>query len=437
MQRDASLRRSGRPSVATRLATLRVAMTCFVLTLSIIYLSFLYSFASVMRNQGNVETSNSDSNNNDAKLRSVSTVNRDSSASGTPHTYTEWRKLATDLAKLPPSELLDTLQRQDPFGVRAIEHAIRNAPKERTLEELLPDIETVFTCPPVEERLSFPDQRDADKAQSYRNHDEGTFIFFQHLRKAGGTNVCSLATANLPKKHLPPYYCMPDYYWHHANENIQSGTNGCAGCLHHWSNQEIMEKIGRYWIAGNEWDSFDPTRHLDLPAVFVTSFRRPLDRAVSQFRFECLENRGCKFKEIELWWEHRRDLYNVYTWTFADVRQQSRLATSTNTKDIQKRSEAVGVALDVIMQFHVIMVMEYLRFASPLVEHVLGFTDTSVLTHHVRPHNGQIQRQDSLIPKEYLSAEQYKRMSETLALDEILTDAAQRLFWERLLCKTY
>ena len=226
-------------------------------------------------------------------------------------------------------------------------------------------------------------------------------------------------------------------HWHHANDPQQSGTNGCAGCLHDWSNKEFAQKMGQYRIAGNEWQSFDPTRHLELPAVFVSSFRKPLDRAVSQFRFECLEDRGCRYKDIEPWWQHRRDLYNVYTWTFSDVRRQGQLAQSTKPADIQTRSRAVGTALDVIMQFHVIMVMEYLRFAAPLVEHVLGFTDTSVLTHHVRPHNGQIQRKDSLNPKDFLSAEQYRIMSESLALDEILHDAAQRLFWERLMCNTY
>lgn len=238
---------------------------------------------------------------------------------------------------------------------------------------------------------------------------------------------------------MPPH-AQTDYYWWHDEKEQQEKKNqhnGCAGCLHHWSNEEITSRIDNYRIAGNEWDSFDPTRHLDLPAVFVTSFRRPLNRALSQFRFECLEHRGCKFTEVEPWWEHRKDLYNVYTWTFSDVRGQARLASSTAAKDIQKRSEAVGLALDVMVQFHVIMIMEYLRFAAPLVQEVLGFTDTSVLTHHVRPHNGQLKRQDSLIPKEFLSAEQFRVMSESLALDEILTDAAQRLFWERLMCHTY
>jgi hypothetical protein len=241
---------------------------------------------------------------------------------------------------------------------------------------------------------------------------------------------------------------MPDYYWHHHYENNDNeeddtnkrhhrSNNGCAGCLHRWSNTEIIQhmKHDAYRIAGNEWDSFDPTRHLQLPAVFVTSFRKPLHRAVSQFRFECMESRGCHETHIESWWQQRRDLYNVYTWTFSDIPRQGRLVTSTNPVDIQTRANAVGIALDVLVQFHVILILEYLPLAAPMVEQVLGFTDTSVLTHPVRPHNTKLQRQDSLDPQDFLTPTQYRIMSESLALDEILYDAAQRLFWERFVCK--
>jgi len=38
-------------------------------------------------------------------------------------------------------------------------------------------------------------------------------------------------------------------------------------------------------------------------------------------------------------------------------------------------------------------------------------------------------------PKEYLDAEQYKKMSEDLALDEVLTEVARRMFLERLVCE--
>ena len=109
----------------------------------------------------------------------------------------------------------------------------------------------------------------------------------------------------------------------------------------------------------------------------------------------------------------------------------------------------MGVALDTVAKFHLVLVMEWLAYAPKLVTGVLGFQDLSSLTTRVRPHIGQAKRNDgqehnvlgaagitkaSWDPKNYLSSEQYKIMSEDLALDEILTDAARRMFLERIVC---
>ena len=77
---------------------------------------------------------------------------------------------------------------------------------------------------------------------------------------------------------------MPDMAW--------SGRR-CAGCMTKFSNADITSNMQskKHLILGNEWDPFDATRFFDLPAVFATSFRKPLDRALSQFRFECIEDR--------------------------------------------------------------------------------------------------------------------------------------------------
>ena len=109
----------------------------------------------------------------------------------------------------------------------------------------------------------------------------------------------------------------------------------------------------------------------------------------------------------------------------------------------------VGDALDTIAKFHLVLSMEWLAYAGSQIRSVLGFQDTSSLTKRVRPHIAQARRDDgqevnklgaagiakaSWDPKEYLTPEQYKYMSEHLALDEILTDAAHRMFLERLVC---
>lgn len=357
----------------------------------------------------------------------------------------KWQSLVVQIAQLPPNKTLYHLEEFDPFGVRQFEEQL--TAQEKSLGRVLTAAELVqlFPCPSCEHRITVPDQRDNAKAQSFR---EGrNFLFFQHLRKAGGTHFCSLAKKNLPKRSVPDYYCMPDYKW--------SDWDG-AGYLHYWNNSEITKRMKEagHRIAGNEWDEFDVEHHFELDAVFATSFRRPIDRALSQFRFECVEDRGCHFKNVTEWWENRKDLYNVYTHTFADPPERSRQLVDVyecrdTPESVARRGELIRTALDTVLKFNIVLVMEWLTYAGPQVQAILGFQDTSVLTERVRPHLGQAERNDgqdknalgaasitkaSWDPKEYLSPFQYQRMSEHLALDAILTDAARRIFLERLVC---
>ncbi len=233
---------------------------------------------------------------------------------------------------------------------------------------------------------------------------------------------------------------MPDMYWEKKK---------CAGCFLSYTNEYIsshMLKAG-HRILGNEWDNF-ADRFFELPAVFATSFRKPLDRALSQFRFECIEDRGCKIKQVEPWWEKRKDLTNIYTWTFSG-NPLRKISLGKTVSDAKKRKEAVAKALDTIAKYNLVMVMEWLAYAPDHVRDVLGFQDTSTMTERIRPHIYQAKRDDgqehnqlgaagiakaSWTPENYLSAEQYRIMSEDLALDEILTDAARRMFLERIVC---
>jgi len=344
--------------------------------------------------------------------------------------YSHWREVAVNLAKLPADKLLQTLDETDPFGTRAFEKAIKEAEQAKGGTLDIEEVKKLWSCPANDRRISLPEQRDQAKVARFRQGDG--FIFFQHLRKAGGTHFCSLAEANFPKHQLPKYFCMPDYHWPRQHKSRQ--TQLCAGCLHQWTNEEITANIKPHRIAGNEWDSFDPSRHFDLDAIFVTSFRKPVDRALSQFRFECIEDRGCKIKDVGVWWKQRRGLYNVYTWTFSDTNQLAKISTSNTQADIDQRGQVMGKALDTVARFHLVLAMEWLAYGKGPVETVLGFRDTSTLTRPVRPHNQRKQRSDSWAPQDYLTPEQYQTFRENLALDEILTDAAHRLFLERLVC---
>lgn len=404
-----------------------------------------YVLVFVVYHQQQRQASNQPASNIDHQISKKETGNKQRQPQqASSMTYTDWRKIAVDLAMLSPDETLKQLETKDPFGTRTFERELLESEslKGATLEYA--EVKQVFGCPT--DRITLPDQRDHTKSEAFRQGRDA-FLFFQHLRKAGGTNFCSLAKINLPKRAVPPYYCMPDMEWTRPD-----GKKIGAGYLHHWNNEEIVTRIKNegYRIAGNEWDSFRKN-HLELPATFVTSFRRPLDRALSQFRFECIEDRGCTIKDVGVWWKKRKDLYNVYAWTFSDVSQSGivPLYTSKSKVDAEKRGQMVGDALDTIAKFHLVLSMEWLAYAGSQIRSVLGFQDTSSLTKRVRPHIAQARRDDgqevnklgaagiakaSWDPKEYLTPEQYKDMSEHLALDEILTDAAHRMFLERMVC---
>eukprot|EP00536_Pseudo-nitzschia_multiseries_P013597 jgi/Psemu1/212193/e_gw1.592.32.1 len=357
--------------------------------------------------------------------------------------YSDWKAYAVELAGNFPEDIVLTLKEEDPFGVRTFEQRLLDAESSRERFLSLDELRDLFPCPQGD-RISLPDQRNADKARAFRNGTEPYFLFFQHLRKAGGTNFCALANKNMKKSELPKYFCMPDYHW-----NMEQGQRG-AGYLTHYKNSEIIEHMREdgHKIAGNEWDPFDPQRFFDLTATFATSFRRPLDRALSQFRFECIEERGCKIKNVTKWWDRRKDLTNVYTWTFSSegVRKTS---VGRSPSDAKRRRQLVGTALDTIAKFNLVMVMEWLAYAPNHVRDVLGFANTETLTERVRPHIGQAKRNDgqehnslgaagiakaSWKPEDYLPPALYEIMSHDLALDEILTDAARRIFLERIVC---
>jgi len=354
--------------------------------------------------------------------------------------YSDWKTLAVDLAGKLPEDVLRILRDEDPFGVRTFEKHLLETESSRKRFLEVDELRELFPCPT--DRITLPDQRDPNKARAFRNGTESYFLFFQHLRKAGGTNFCSLAEHNLKKQELPSYYCMPDYSWNMKNRG--------AGYLTRYTNDQIANNMKEkgHRIAGNEWDPFDPDRFFNLPATFATSFRRPLDRALSQFRFECIEDRGCKIKNVTEWWEKRKDLTNVYTWTFANEAVRKASIGTTKGNSIQ-RQHIVGTALDAVARFNLVMVMEWLAYAPKHVRDVLGFQNTDTMTERVRPHIGQAKRNDgqehnnmgaagiakaSWTPENYLPPETYKIMSKELALDEILTDAARRIFLERIVC---
>lgn len=128
----------------------------------------------------------------------------------TKATFKEWKKLAVELAALPPASVLQILKTDDPFGVRKFEQSLQDLESKKQAILSQADIETLFPCPTTE-RITLPDRRDHGRAQIYRDYlfkihpakKNFIFLFFQHLRKAGGTNFCGLAKNNLLKQQVP------------------------------------------------------------------------------------------------------------------------------------------------------------------------------------------------------------------------------------------
>jgi hypothetical protein len=120
--------------------------------------------------------------------------------------YSDWRTLAVDLAGKLPADVLRILKDEDPFGVRTFEKNLLDHESKHGRFLEVEELRELFPCP-TDNRITLPDQRNPDKARAFRNGTEPYFLFFQHLRKAGGTNFCSLAEHNLDRKYLPGYYC--------------------------------------------------------------------------------------------------------------------------------------------------------------------------------------------------------------------------------------
>lgn len=97
--------------------------------------------------------------------------------------YPQWKQIAMDLAKLPASQVLKELETNDPFGVRAFESKLLEKESTKGAILTIDELASLFTCPT--DRMTLPDQRNLKKSRAFRNNQEGTFLFFQHLRKAG------------------------------------------------------------------------------------------------------------------------------------------------------------------------------------------------------------------------------------------------------------
>ena len=119
--------------------------------------------------------------------------------------FSRFTRIAQDLASFPPEKTLKELELRDPFGTRTFDSQLLEQETSLGRALTLSEIRQLFPCPSIDQRITLPDVRVEQKARDFREGKKGTFLFFQHLRKAGGTNFCSLAETNLPKEARPRY----------------------------------------------------------------------------------------------------------------------------------------------------------------------------------------------------------------------------------------
>lgn len=362
-----------------------------------------------------------------------------------------WKKIEDlfELGNNDPRKLVEMLETEDPFGTDNPEN---------------------FTCPSTDSArvdsvngIVYPYysyDKEGTAPASFKSGDRDSFIFYQHLRKAGGTGFCELAKKNMPRKEVPPYYCMPD--------------NRGSLATPPWNEASYLQeqlRVRGHRIAANEWDAWNRVEHVPdkMPkAVFATTFRHPLDRWYSQYRFEHLEHRDSSaatsprqnfmtyYSRMVDWTEG----LNYYVSTFEG--EPDRKLAKAGTRDFywtyhkfqkgykQQKHHAVegGIgfaffrrALHNLQQFHLVLVTEFLDLTPhfDMINKVLGWTVPPTKT---LPHAKQAARiadavtgnTKSVRARDVLSDEDYMRLATDNAFDLLMYAVVRRLVLERMNC---
>ena len=318
------------------------------------------------------------------------------------------------------TELVEILANDDPFGIERIQDA------------------NDYKCPSdTSQRVDYPSVVDDTNAKRFREGDPDAWIFYQHLRKAGGTGFCELAKSNMDQGSVPPYYCMPDNRGSLATPPWNDGAY-------------LLDKMRQrgFRLAANEWDVFYD-KHAEIPgAVLATTFRHPIDRWYSQYRFEHLEHRdGTDEKDPrESFFDYYKGMmgwtmnYNYYVTTFIGNEDPN---PPTNKGDFYwtyhkywKKPITLELflkALHNVRRFNLVLVTEYLVYSVPLIEAVLGWKQApkQVLPHEVqavRANKKNIPASARMAPDKYAIA------CRENALDLLLFSLAKRIYLERLSC---
>jgi len=297
------------------------------------------------------------------------------------------------------------------------------------------------SCPIDSQRFDYPlySKANQSNADRFRSGDPEAFVFFQHLRKAGGTAFCDLAQHNMPRRQVPGYYCMPDFRGSLATPP--------------WNNQthlliEMRKKGHR--VCANEWDVFY-SRFVEYPGIVLsTTFRDPVDRWYSQYRFEHLEHRDGQPKDAPRkpfityynnnkgWMEGK----NYYVRTFEgeeDPRPPANIGEFYWTyRKYNQRPVSWQAMVDAVAnlrKFHVLMVLDWMDKPQTLdlLKRELGWTSPPK---QVLPHEVQAVRQVKTSTKaiDSMPIQDFVFTQKENIFDLLLFEVVKHIYIERAFC---
>lgn len=284
------------------------------------------------------------------------------------------------------------------------------------------------------------------RAALFKQGNPDSWLFYQHLRKAGGTGFCELARRNMEKRSIPPYYCMPD--------------NRGSLATPPWNDESFILsqlKSKGHRMASNEWDSYQLYMGTWDHAVYATTFRDPIDRWYSQYKFEYLEHRDGSSPNAPRpvtflqWYKQNKDWMmtsNYYIKTFMGTvdkglphGQGDFYWTYHKFQHVSINEQEFLQALMNLRHFNLILVMEYLdlELTTIVLDKVLGWKAPPT---KIRPHDQQAPNRESLnnlairssSSKKILPPIDYAFVSQDNALDMLFYHVVLRVFLERVAC---
>ena len=342
-----------------------------------------------------------------------------------------------DLANSNPIEFIQYMTTEDPLNIEV------ESPND-------------FKCPPQSStKLNFLGNYDAsnqeikEKYHRFQKKEKNSFIFFQHMRKAGGTGFCDLAQRNMPGE-VPHYYCMPD--------------NRGSLMTPPWNTTWLIDicRQYRYRIAANEWDALTESKITELNTrtnngvIFSTMLRDPLDRWLSQYRFEHVEKRdnGKGDLDFATWYNREKSNNmgsNYYVKTFIGEENEADqiLLEKTGPKGIplvhgnfywtyQKYRHDTLTWYDfekatknLINWMDIVLILEWIDFTKDYVEELLDWREAP---RQVLPHENQSKRSNktSRKAKDTLPPLTYDHLVKDNIFDILFFAISKRILLERM-----